>query len=112
MDKSEFTERGLTLIELMVSLAVATILGLAILGVITYGAGRDRASSNATDLNDNARAALTLLTRDVASAGFMFGAAQSQCALTLSYDGSFPSGYVPMNPIWTVPQGGQSSREL
>ncbi|MHB8256117.1 MAG: PilW family protein [Acidiferrobacterales bacterium] len=104
MDKSESTERGLTLIELMVSLAVATILGLAILGVITYGAARDRASSNATDLNDNARAALTLLTRDVASAGFMFGAAQSQCAITLSYDGGFPSGYVPMNPIWTVPQ--------
>ena len=108
MDKLEFTERGLTLIELMVSLAVATILGLAILGVITYGAGRDRASSNATDLNDNARAALTLLTRDVASAGFMFGAAQSQCALTLSYDGSFPSGYVPMNPIWTVQQAAGS----
>ncbi len=104
MDKLESAERGLTLIELMVSLAVASILALAILGVITYGLGRDRASSNATDLNDNARAALTLLTRDVASAGFMFGAVQSQCALTLAYDSGTTAGYVQLNPIWTVPQ--------
>ncbi|MHB8390694.1 MAG: PilW family protein [Acidobacteriaceae bacterium] len=104
MDKLESAERGLTLIELMVSLTVASILALAILGVITYGLGRNRASSNATDLNDNARAALTLLTRDVASAGFMFGAVQSQCALTLSYDSGTVSGNVQLYPIWTVPQ--------
>ena len=97
-------EQGLTLIELMVSLAVAAILAVAILGVLTFGLGRDRASSDATALNDNARAALTLLTRDIASAGFLFGAAQGQCSITLAYDNGFPSPYLTLYPIWTQPE--------
>ncbi len=105
MARSEFIKRkrredGLTLIELMVSLLVAAILGIAIIGVLGFGIGRDRANSNATAVNDNARAALTLITRDVASAGFLFGATQSQCSITLAYDNGFPSPYQTLYPIW------------
>ncbi len=112
MVRSAFIKRrelGLTLIELMVSLAVAAVLAIAILGVLTFGLGRDRANSNATAVNDNTRAALTLLTRDVASAGFLFGAAQSQCSITLAYDNGFSSPYLTVHPIWTQQEvAGQS----
>ncbi len=107
MDKSasiKRCERGLTLIEIMVSLAVMSILSLSILGVLSFTAGRDRTSSDAVATNDSARAALTLISRDVASAGFLFGALQTQCALSLAYDSAGSSAYVSMHPIWSVPQ--------
>ncbi|MHB8409462.1 MAG: PilW family protein [Acidiferrobacterales bacterium] len=93
-------EQGLTLVELMVSLAVASILAIAILGTLGFSFHRNRVSSDAVAMNDDARAALTLISRDVASAGFLFGSAQSQCAVTLTYDSAGSPAYVQMHPIW------------
>lgn len=97
-------EQGLTLIELMVSLAIASVLALAILGTLEFSLHRNRASSDAVAMNDDARAALTLISRDVASAGFLFGAAQSQCAMTLTYNSAGSPAYVQAHPIWAQTQ--------
>lgn len=106
---SRHRERGLTLVELMVSLAIMSILALSILGVLSYTAGRDRTSANAVATNDSARAALDLIGRDVASAGFLTGSVQAQCALTLTYDNAGSPQYLETHPIWTAPQAeGQS----
>jgi type IV pilus assembly protein PilW len=108
---------GFTLIELMVGLAVALILSVAILAVLEFSINSNSSTSNVTTVNDNVRGALTLFTRDVNSAGFMFGAAQSQCGLTLAYDSATTPQYVQYYPVWaanqtlgsTLPLGGQAS---
>jgi len=88
----------------MVSLVIMSILALSILGVLSYTAGQDRTSADAVALNDSARAALDLIGRDVASAGFLTGAVQAQCTLTLTYDNAGSPQYLETHPVWTAPQ--------
>ncbi|MGC8703254.1 MAG: PilW family protein [Thiomonas sp.] len=125
MDRSAFIklrpcaprQKGLTLIELMVGLAVALIMSIVIFGVLDFSLNSNKNTSSVSMVNNNVRGALTLLTRDVGSAGFMLGAGQSQCALTLAYDSKMNPSYVSDFPAWavnqtqgtTLPLGGQAS---
>ena len=110
-------QAGLTLIELMVGLAVALILSVIILGVLEFSLNSNKSTSSVTATNTSVRGVMTLLTRDVNSAGFMFGAAQSQCAVTLAYDSALNPNYLQDYPIWsetqtigsTLPLGGQTA---
>ncbi len=125
MDRSAFIkprpcaprQKGLTLIELMVGLAVALIMSIVIFGVLDFSLNSNKNTSSVSMVNNNVRGALTLLTRDVGSAGFMFGAGQSQCALTLAYDSNMNPSNVTDFPAWavnqtqgtTLPLGGKTS---
>ncbi len=113
MAKLAFNRRihGLTLIELMVALTISAILGLVVFITLGFGFRQDADNSSLTQMNDNARAALTLLTRDLQSAGFMLSIAQPRCQLTLTYD-SNQSGYATQGPVWAASQASGTALPL
>jgi len=116
MDKSgsiEFARQdGFTLIELMVALVIASILAIVILTVLVFSFNSNKSSSDVTSNNNNGRTALTLLTRDIGSAGFMFGNAQSACATTLAYDSAATPQYIQYNPAWATTQSAGTTLPL
>lgn len=63
-------QRGLTLIELMVSVALALLVTLAALGVLLFSRQGGSAMEQATALRDNARFATELVRRIALQAGF------------------------------------------
>ncbi len=67
-------QHGLSMIELMVSMTLSLILltGVATLYINTLGIQQN--SNRIVDLNNNARTALTLISKDIASAGYANGA--------------------------------------
>jgi type IV pilus assembly protein PilW len=106
MDKSACAEgcRGLTLVELLVALAVSAILGIAIFITMGFGFHQDMVSGDLTQMNDSARGALLLLTRDLQSAGFMQTVDNSSCALTLAYDSNQGNPYLQFPPVSAASQ--------
>ncbi len=105
-------QRGVTLVELLVGLAVAAILSLVIALTLGYSFNNNRNVAEAVQGNDGSRVALTLLSRDIASAGFMLGGAQASCNATLSYDSKLASKYSPMFAAWAVDQTSGSAPPL
>ncbi len=105
-------QRGVTLIELLVGLAVAAIMSLVIALTLGYSFSNNRNVVDSVQSNDGSRVALTLLSRDIASAGFMLGGAQSACNATLSYDSKLGSTYSPMFAAWAVDQASGSAPPL
>ena len=97
-------QAGVTLVELMVAIAVALILSLSILGVLVFSASSSKNATTLGTLNNNIRGVLTLMTRDANSAGFMLGAAQAQCALTLMHDSSLTTQPPNIYPVWAQDQ--------
>ena len=97
-------QAGVTLVELMVAIAVALILSLSILGVLTFSASSNKNATTLGTLNNNIRGVFTLLTMDANSAGFMLGAAQSQCALTLMHDSKLSTQPPNAYPAWAQDQ--------
>jgi prepilin-type N-terminal cleavage/methylation domain-containing protein len=65
--------RGLTLIELMVSLAVVSIILAAVMSVVVTITRQRRQSSNVVDTRVNGRVALSLMSFDASNAGYRFG---------------------------------------
>ena len=105
-------QRGVTLIELLVGLAVAAILSLVIALTLGYSFSNNRNVVESVQGNDGSRVALTLLSRDLASAGFMLGGSQSACNATLSYDSALASKYSPMFAAWALDQANGSAPPL
>jgi type IV pilus assembly protein PilW len=105
-------QRGVTLIELLVGLAVAAIMSLVIALTLGYSFNNNRNVAESVQGNDGSRVALTLLSRDLASAGFMLGGSQSACNATLSYDSQLASKYSPMFAAWAVDQSSSSAPPL
>lgn len=101
---SKGRHQGMTLVELMVSLVVASILAVGVVAVLGYGAQQDRDDGVANSQNESARAALHFVGVDMSSAGFMFGSAQAQCAVALSYDNASASAYSLVNPVSAAAQ--------
>ncbi len=97
-------QHGFTLVELMVGLVVASILAIVILIVLVFSFNSSKSSADLTSNNNNQRTALTLLTRDIGSAGFMVGNAQAACAVTLAYDAAANPQYIQYNPAWAAKQ--------
>ena len=97
-------QAGVTLVELMVAIAVALILSMAILGVLVFSASSNKNNTSLGTMNNNVRGVLTLLTRDANSAGFMLGAAQAQCSLTLLHDSKLNTQPPAINPVWEQDQ--------
>lgn len=79
--------RGFTLIELMVALAVASLISLAVMGTLGVAASSRRNTHAANDINQSGAYAITVLDRLVRSAGAGFAQTGSYalgCALQVS----------------------------
>lgn len=103
-DRRRRRQAGVTLVELMVAIAVALILSLSIVGVLTFSASSNKNATTLGTLNNNIRGVLTLMTRDANSAGFMLGAAQSQCQILLMYDANLSNSSPSSYPVWAQAQ--------
>jgi prepilin-type N-terminal cleavage/methylation domain-containing protein len=68
-------QRGVTLIELLVSVAVLSIVLTAVMSVVVAIARQRRESTNMVEVRANARVALSMMQFDASNAGFRFGAA-------------------------------------
>lgn len=66
---TRLAQRGLTIIELMVSLLVGMILSLAVFGVLTVSEGRKRTTTSVNDANLSGAYALSLLDPMIRAAG-------------------------------------------
>lgn len=67
--------RGVTLIELLVSIAVLSIVLTAVMSVVVSVSRQRQEASNLVEVRSNARVALSMMQFDAANAGFRFGAA-------------------------------------
>ena len=85
-------QHGLTLIELMVALVAGLIFSLSVLIVQSALTRQNIQMSDVTQRDNQSRAALDLLTRDLSNAGFMLGGVQSRCSVTLAYNSTAPIG--------------------
>ena len=87
-------ERGLTLVELMVALAVGLLVAIATLSTQLALTSQNIRTVDKQQNNNEARAALDIITQDLSSAGFLAGGKQSPCDLRLNYNsGAAGSGY-------------------
>jgi type IV pilus assembly protein PilW len=64
-------ERGFTLVELMVSVAIGLTLTLGVMTVLVSGAGIYQRSDGRARMQENARFAMTVLQQDLRMAGYM-----------------------------------------
>ncbi len=94
--------RGLTLVEMMVALALGLVVASVIVIVQAYLFRQNAVSSTEMASNNEARTALDMVSRDISSAGFLFGGLQSSCGVTLAYNsgGISSSGFVSQYPVW------------
>ena len=99
--------RGFTLVELLVALALATMLGLVIfLSLGSLESNGIRASDSA-QLQNNARIGMTLLADDLSRAGFMlYGpSGQGRCARLLTYNSQLsPNQMTNQWPVSSIVQ--------
>ena len=94
--------RGFTLIETLVALAVAAMLGLLVFISFTTLESSGIRASDSSRLQDHARVSMTLLADDVARAGFMMNgpSGQGRCARLLTYNSNFST--TQMSNQWPV----------
>lgn len=97
-------QHGTTLIELLVGLAVAAILSVIFALTLSFSFNFNLDSAESIQQNDGSRVALTLLARDIASAGFLLSGAQANCDATLGYDSALSGQYMSLFPAWQVAQ--------
>lgn len=106
------SNKGLTLVELLVGLAVAGILSVAVLAALGFGVREDTVQSGVMQMNDQARAAMLLLTRDLQSAGFLAASTRNACALTLAYDRLQNPSFMQQAPVSAASQAAASPLPL
>lgn len=100
-------QRGFTLIEILVALGVAAMLGLFIFAsysAISVGGLR---ASDESQVQNTMRVGVTLLADDLARAGFMMNgpSGQNRCARLLVYNGNTePKGLTNQWPVSAVQQ--------
>lgn len=94
--------RGFTLIETLVALAVAAMLGLLVFVSFTSLESSGIRASDTARLQDHARVSMTLLSDDVARAGFMVNgpSGQGRCARLLTYNSKLST--TQMSNQWPV----------
>ena len=93
--------RGFTLIELLVALAVATLLGLLVFVSFSSLESNGLRANDTASLQNNARVSMSLLSDDLARAGFMMNgpSGQSRCARLLTYNSATSSNMVTQWPV-------------
>jgi type IV pilus assembly protein PilW len=87
-------QRGLSLVELMIALVIGLIFSIAILVVQSSLTKQNVQMSDVSQRDDQARAALDLISRDLSNAGFMLGGVQTAGRAVLAYDNAGAMGGV------------------
>jgi prepilin-type N-terminal cleavage/methylation domain-containing protein len=99
--------RGFTLIETLVALAVAAMLGLLLFISFTSLESNGIRASDSSRLQDHARVSMTLLSDDLSRAGFMMNgpSGQGRCARLLTYNSNLnPNQMSNQWPVSSVVQ--------
>ena len=99
--------RGFTLIEALVALAVAAMLGLLVFISFTSLESNGIRASDSSRLQDHARVSMTLLSDDLSRAGFMMTgpSGQGRCARLLTYNSNLnPNQMSNQWPVSSVVQ--------
>lgn len=101
--------RGVTLIELMVSVAIISVILTAVTSVVVSISRQRRETSNMVDVRTNGRLALSMMQFDAANAGFRFGAPPFAVRVLQNVTGAEPELASANNcggqPGWTVLPG-------
>lgn len=87
MYSSKATNRGMTLVEMMVALTIGLVIGMVVLEAQAQLFKHSAHLNDLTVRQNEVDTGLDLLTRDVASAGFGQTWGATQCDLTLAYGG-------------------------
>ena len=98
---------GFSLVELMVALVAGLIFAISVLLVQAALTRQNVQMSDTLQRDNQARAALDLLTRDLSNAGFMLGGQQARCDVLLAYDSGLPvvaSQTFGMTPVTAASQ--------
>nr|WP_246448455.1 PilW family protein [Roseateles oligotrophus] len=88
---SASTERGFSLIELLVAVAIGLILSVAVLMVQLKLSAQNARTADVSMRDNEARATMDLVSRDLGSAGFLSGATHLSCFATLNYNTAVPA---------------------
>lgn len=96
---------------MLVALAIGLVLLLAVMTVQLGAANQNMRISDTTQRDNELRAALDMLTRDVASAGFLLSSSVPNCSARLNYDSGLPaSNYFATPQVWAM--AGSSGLQL
>lgn len=107
--RAEASQRGMTMIELMVSLAIGMVLSVALFSVLAVSEGRRRTTTGINDTEQAGQLAMYFLDQWVRSAGSGFASeasaaygcsvhAKASSGTTLPHSGTFAAPFASVNP--------------
>lgn len=107
--RTDTRQRGFTLIEILVALGVAAMLGLFIFASYTALSVGGLRASGESQVQNTTRVSTALLADDLARAGFMMNgpSGQNRCARLLVYNGNTTPGV--MTTTWPVSEVQQTT---
>lgn len=103
MTSERWGQRGITLVELMVAMAVSSILVLFMLGVQTQLSQGFRGQTVSSDVNSNMRMAAGAMRREIAHAGYLLPDGEISVAPAVDLDGRLSGFSVRNDPHGTGP---------
>ena len=92
---SAAVQHGFTLIEMMVALGIGLLLTLAILITQLNLSGQNMRSSDVAFRDNEARAALGVISQDVSNSGMLFGNSTLNCNYLLNYNKNYATTPFP-----------------
>ena len=89
------SERGVTLIELMVGMLIGMLAVLVISQVLLVSEGQKRTTTSGADAQVNGALSLFAIQRDIQSAGYGFTSSPAivGCPVTANFNGAVPAGF-------------------
>jgi type IV pilus assembly protein PilW len=103
---SSASERGFTLVELMVSVAIGLVLVVAVLYLQLKLTSQNVRTTDTAVRDNEARAAMDVITRDLSGGGFLHGGSNSSCYTVLHYNTALPApNYFASFPVSSVAGG-------
>jgi len=90
---SASAEQGFSLVELLVAVAIGLILCVAVLTVQVKLSAQNMRAADVGMRDNEVRAAMDQITRDLSGAGFLSGGTHLGCYATLNYNTAVPSPY-------------------
>ncbi len=106
---SRRAQLGLSLVELMVAVVIGLIFSLAVLLVQSSLTQQNVQMSDVMQRDNQVRAALDVISRDLSNAGFMLDGVQASCAARLAYDSAVSNRPFFQYPVWAQTQTGSTT---
>lgn len=100
---------GLSLVELMIAVVIGLIFSLAVLLMQSSLTQQNVQMSDVMQRDNQVRAALDVISRDLSNAGFMLDGVQAPCAARLAYDSAVSNQPFFQYPVWAQTQSGSTT---